>query len=1106
MKKLFFLLCILLCLIVPSTCKKLEKSMLVSTGEVTSITTNSADASGQVVDLGGGATQHGHCYSTAANATIAGTKAELGVPAAGGFTSQLTNLTAGTKYYIKAYISNASETVYGKEISFSTISVSAPTLTTTAITSITATSASSGGNISSDGGASVTARGVCWSTTATPTTLNSKTTDGTGSGSFTSSITGLSSGTIYYVRAYAVNSAGTAYGNELSFTSGYLLPSLTTTAITSVASTSASSGGNITSDGGAAVTARGVCWNTSANPTVANNITTDGTGSGSFVSSIAGLSPGTTYYIRAYATNSTGTAYGNELTFSATAVLPTLTTTAIISITSTTASSGGNITNDGGASVTARGVCWSTATNPTISGSKTNNGTGTGSFVSSLTSLTPGSTYYVRAYATNSAGTVYGNELTFSASAVLPTLTTNAASAITATTATGGGNITNAGGASVTARGVCWSTSANPTTADYTTSNGTGSGSFVSSLTGLTSNTTYYIRAYATNSVGTAYGSQLSFTTTILLPALTTDAVSSITATTATCGGNISSEGGAPVTVRGVCWGTTTNPTTVNSNTVDGTGTGTFTSSLTGLIHGTTYYVRAYATNSGGTTYGNEVSFTAAIELPTLTSLAISSITSTNASSGGSITSNGGSPVTARGVCWSTTTGPTISDSKTDNGTDVGNFVSSLTGLTPGSTYYVRAYATNSAGTAYGNELSFAASPVLPTINTMDASSITATTASSGGNITSDGGASVTLRGVCWNTATSPTTTNSKTTDGTGTGTFASSLSGLTPGKTYYVRAYASNSAGTAYGNEISFTTSAVIPTLTTTAITLITSTAASSGGNISSDGGATISARGVCWSTSASPTIANNISSDGSGAGSFVSSLSGLTSNTTYYVRAYATNVAGTAYGDEISFTTYNWVLGTVNDYDGNTYNTIIIGPQVWMRENLKVTHYNNGDAIPEVIDGAAWSNLSTGAYCNYINDVANVATYGRLYNWYAATDTRSLCPTGWHIPTDSEWTTLITFLGGATVAGGKMKEAGLAHWISPNTGAINSSGFTALPGGRRSYTSGSFSAIGLSGYWWETDWQYQYMDNDNDNITKSSAVVSSVKKYGNSIRCVKD
>ena len=289
----------------------------------------------------------------------------------------------------------------------------------------------------------------------------------------------------------------------------------------------------------------------------------------------------------------------------------------------------------------------------------------------------------------------------------LATLTTSEAKAITVTTANSGGNITSSGGADITARGVAWSTSSNPVISGSHTTDGTGAGSFASSLTGLTPNTFYHIRAYATNSVGTAYGNEVSFTTSeVVVPTLSTTAASGILLTAATTGGNITADGGGAVTARGVCWATAVNPTTAESKTSDGTGSGTFTSSITGLNPATTYHIRAYATNSAGTGYGDDLPFTtASVVAPTVTTVDMSAITFTAAVSGGNVTSDGGASVTAKGVCWATTASPTTSNYKTTNGTGTGAFASYLTGLTPGTNYHVRAYATNSAGTSYGNEV-----------------------------------------------------------------------------------------------------------------------------------------------------------------------------------------------------------------------------------------------------------------------------------------------------------------------------------------------------------------------------------------------------------------
>src|SRR5664280_1455895 len=210
-------------------------------------------------------------------------------------------------------------------------------------------------------------------------------------------------------------------------------------------------------------------------------------------------------------------------------------------------------------------------------------------------------------------------------------------------------------------------------------------------------NTMYYIRAYATNNVGTAYGNEVTATTSpVSLASLTTTAISLITMNSAVSGGDISSGGNDSITVRGVCWAIATGPTTANDKTTDGVGTGNFVSNLTGLLPGVIYYVRAYATNSAGTAYGDELSFTTLpLTVPTVTT-AIVTPGLTSAVTGGNITADGGSPVTAKGVCWAITPSPTITDSKTSDGSGSASFISTIPGLTNGTTYYVRAYATNS--------------------------------------------------------------------------------------------------------------------------------------------------------------------------------------------------------------------------------------------------------------------------------------------------------------------------------------------------------------------------------------------------------------------------
>ena len=196
------------------------------------------------------------------------------------------------------------------------------------------------------------------------------------------------------------------------------------------------------------------------------------------------------------------------------------------------------------------------------------------------------------------------------------------------------------------------------------------------------------------------------------------------------------------------------------------------------------------------------------------------------------------------------------------------------------------------------------------------------------------------------------------------------------------------------------------------------------------------------------------------------------------------------------------------VTDIDGNIYNTITNGTQVWMKENLKVTRYRNGNDIPNVTDSIAWSTLTTGAYCSYDNNTINANSYGYLYNWYAVSDSQNIAPTGWHVPSDDEWTTLIEYLGGSDVAGGKMKETGTNYWVDPNTGATNESGFTALPGGYRYSLDGMCYLLGKGGYWWSSttaDASDAWLSSVIYNNTHSPQYYYN-KRHGYSIRCVLD
>ncbi len=378
-------------------------------------------------------------------------------------------------------------------------------------------------------------------------------------------------------------------------------------------------------------------------------------------------------------------------------------------------------------------------------------------------------------------------------------------------------------------------------------------------------------------------------------------------------GGNVIASGGAEITARGLCYGINPDPKLEDNKTINKGGLGIFTDTLQGLLPNTAYYARAYASNANGTSYGDVKKFTTQIGNSSISTSAVTNISSTTATCGGEILSDGGSSISARGVCWSTTNNPTVNDNKTSDGTGIGVFVSSITGLSPNVTYFVRSYAINLKGVNYGDVKTFTTTKSNAILSTLSITNITNVSASCGGNITSDGGSTITGRGICWSTNAIPTISDSKTSDGNGTGSFVSALTNLAPFTTYYACAYAVNSIGVSYGNIVSFTTQKGFATVNIISISNIGAGVATSGGTIVSDGGDPITARGLCWGISPNPTIANNKTSDGAGTSNFVSTISDLNYSTTYYVRAYVTNFFGTNYSNSISFTTTTLHIGDV-------------------------------------------------------------------------------------------------------------------------------------------------------------------------------------------------
>ena len=1162
----------------------------VVTNGISNFTGDEATANGQVTYDGGTPfVVSGFCWSTNANPTISDSYSMDGIGTTS-FSHLITGLNLGTTYHVRAFAMNNGGIAYGSDVSFTTWDY--PTVVTNStVTTISATTAYCGGTVTSDGGNYVNQRGICYSSwNSTPDIFNNDgmTYDGSGTGAFSSFMNGLQQGVTYYVCAYATNDIGTVYGNTITFTT-LRTPVLTTNSVTDIDTMSAVSGGNITSDGGDPVTGRGIVWNTGGYPTITNylGITYNGTGIGSFTDTMKNLTPGQTYYVRAYATNGIGTNYGQQYSFKALPIKPTVTTNAISYWNVYDANGGGNVTSDGGAYVSQRGLCWNTTGSPTLADNyNTHYNGGTGNYSLNISGLQPGTTYYVRAYATNSAGTSYGNEVTFTTNATLPSVTTNPVSDTTATSAVSGGNVTSDGGDSVTARGIVWFEESMyynywdcPTINNYQgiTTNGSGIGSFVDTMKNFTPGYYYYVRAYATNSIGTNYGTCYYFRAKTTVPTVATSAtVTNIMGTSAVCGGTVTNNGGEYVSSRGVCWNTTGNPTLADNSAQQGSGNGTFTITITGLTDSTTYWVCAYATNSNGTSYGTAISFTTP-KLPTVTTDTVSGIGTTWAYSGVNVIDGAGEIITACGVCWSTSPTPTVSNAKTVDGAGVAplSYPSLCQNLMDGTTYYVRAYATTSAGTGYGQTYSFTTLSFQPCPGV-------ATVSDTDGNVYN----TIQIGTQCWmreNLRTTRFPDGTNIPDGSITSTTVP-FKFYPGGSSSYVQThgYLYNWAAVMNGSSSSAANPSgvqgicpkgwhVPSNLEWTLMSNYVTTQASCQCGGSSTAIAKALANQTGWYSNTSnctpgnsnSVISNNITGfsampagynssgnygNSTGRGNYAHYWSCTESNTNtsymlaiyYYSDGIGQYAENKYYGMSVRCIKDNSSIAdgqpcpgaaTVTDNDNNTYNTVQIGSQCWMKENLRTTKYPDGTSI--AYGQGQSTSTTTGYYYHPNNNSGNDVTYGLLYNWNAAMNAGSasssvpsgvqgICPAGWHLPSRSEWNILYNYVKSGqylcnnTAYSGKAL-ASNANWnSSANTcvvgndlSANNATGFSLQPAGYRSNTY--YYDFNSAANLWSTEEYtsdpirayYCYLTSTATDLYTNN---SYYKYNAASIRCIKD
>ncbi|MBR5811050.1 MAG: hypothetical protein IKY36_06695 [Bacteroidales bacterium] len=630
----------------------------------------------------------------------------------GEYTAQLNGLNPNKKYTYCAYTINPMGTYYGEVKSFTT-NVDMPAVTSAVVSAITSTTAKFSSSVKSHGGETVTEVGFYYSTepSVDPETAL-KVNQPYSQDAFSIDVEKLDVYTKYYVMAYATNSAGTTYSDVATFTTDSSYPTVQTVGATDINSQGATLSGSVLSDNGASITERGFVYmqGTGTPTTDSYKLKVNGK-TGEYTGSLSGLEPNKKYSFRAYAVNSKGTAYGEVMSFLTVTGLPKVSAVDVSKIASTSATLTADVTDHGGETVSEVGFYYSldSAVDVETSVKVTRNYAG-GAFSTSLTDLSVFTTYYVKAYAVNSAGVAYSKVTEFKTLADVPVVITVGASEVNSGGALLSGTVDTDNGARITERGFVWMQGDGlPTTSDHKLKTSGTTGDFTASLTGLNPNQKYSFRAYAINSMGTSYGAVMTFSTVASLPKLSATKVSNITTTSADFTSSVLDHGGETVTEVGFYYSKTEDVDVQTAFKVsENYSSDSFSINVDNLEIGTFYYVRAYTKNSAGEALNTTVSFKTVSTVPSVVTVGSSEITPNSARLSGEVLDDNGETVTECGFVWlKGTSTPTTSSQKITLEGVVGAISADLPGLEPDQTYTFRAYAKNSKGTAYGDPMTF---------------------------------------------------------------------------------------------------------------------------------------------------------------------------------------------------------------------------------------------------------------------------------------------------------------------------------------------------------------------------------------------------------------